>query len=267
MTDTATTTRMKDLHLLTRSRVATRLPAQDLDRARAFYAEKLGLEPAEERDGGLLYRVGEGSFALFASTGAASGESTQMGFEVDDIEAVVSELRARGLEFEEVDTPGLETTGGIAEVAGNYPSKGTGERACWFRDSEGNLLGLGQPVGAPSKEKAPAEIARAFTEAWGAGDFDTAARFVDDAVVFDGPLTRVSGKAALLAALQGFAAAITRVDVLAVHGDEREALLLYEMVTGPFGTLRTGERLVITDGLIVRDEIVFDTHAVRGGAG
>jgi hypothetical protein len=47
--------------------------------------------------------------------------------------------------FEEYDLPG--TVGGIAEIEGNYPSKGTGDRAVWFRDSEGNLLGIGQPVG------------------------------------------------------------------------------------------------------------------------
>jgi len=48
--------------------------------------------------------------------------------------------------FEEVDVPGLLTVDGIAEVEGNYPSAGVGERAAWFRDSEGNLLGLGQPI-------------------------------------------------------------------------------------------------------------------------
>jgi catechol 2,3-dioxygenase-like lactoylglutathione lyase family enzyme len=126
--------------------VATRLPARDLERARAFYAEKLGLEPSEERPGGLLYRCARGEFALFASAGAASGAHTQMGWEVEDIEAAVAELRSRGVVFEEVDVPGLETVDGIADVAGNYPSKGTGERGAWFRDSEGNLLGLGQPV-------------------------------------------------------------------------------------------------------------------------
>jgi catechol 2,3-dioxygenase-like lactoylglutathione lyase family enzyme len=126
--------------------VATRLPARNLERARAFYAEKLGLEPSEERPGGLLYRCARGEFALFASAGAASGAHTQMGWEVEDIEAAVAELRSRGVVFEEVDVPGLETVDGIADVAGNYPSKGTGERGAWFRDSEGNLLGLGQPV-------------------------------------------------------------------------------------------------------------------------
>jgi catechol 2,3-dioxygenase-like lactoylglutathione lyase family enzyme len=127
--------------------VATRLPAQDLERARMFYADKLGLEPSEERPGGLLYEPASGVFALFQSSGASSGEFTQMGWDVDDIEATVAELRDRGVVFEEVDAPGLKTVDGIADVAGNYPSKGgKGERAAWFRDSEGNMLGIGQPV-------------------------------------------------------------------------------------------------------------------------
>jgi catechol 2,3-dioxygenase-like lactoylglutathione lyase family enzyme len=133
--------------MLDNARIATRLPCQDLDRARRFYAEKLGLEPTEERPGGLRYRFGEGEFALYASAGTAPGTFTQMAFEVDDFDAVVAELKRRGVVFEEVDVPGLETTDGVAEVEGNYPSKGgRGERAAWFRDSEGNLLGIGQPL-------------------------------------------------------------------------------------------------------------------------
>jgi len=129
------------------TRAATRLPAQDLDRARAFYAEKLGLEPADERPGGILYRVGDTEFALFASGGRATGDHTQMGFEVDDIAATVAELKARGVVFEEVDAPGLRTRDGIADIDGNYPSKhASGERGAWFHDSEGNLLGIGQLV-------------------------------------------------------------------------------------------------------------------------
>ena len=132
---------------LARGKPATRLPAQDLARARRFYAEKLALEPAEERPGGLLYRTGGVEFALFQSAGGPSGEHTQMGWEVDDIEAAVRELRGRGVVFEEYDVPGLRTVNGIADVEGNYPSKGgIGERAAWFRDSEGNLLGMGEPI-------------------------------------------------------------------------------------------------------------------------
>jgi catechol 2,3-dioxygenase-like lactoylglutathione lyase family enzyme len=127
-------------------RVAARLPAQDLQRARAFYTEKLGLEPSEERPGGLLYRFANGDLGLFESGGAPSGTHTQFGWEVDDIEATVAELRGRGVVFEDVDVPGLTTVDGIAEVSGNYPSKGVGERAAWFRDSEGNVLGVGEPI-------------------------------------------------------------------------------------------------------------------------
>jgi catechol 2,3-dioxygenase-like lactoylglutathione lyase family enzyme len=133
--------------LLQKAHVATRLPAQDLSRARAFYAEKLGLEPVEERPGGLRYECANGVFVIFETAGAPSGTHTQMAFDVDDIQAVVAELRGRGVVFEEVDVPGLRTVDGIADVEGNYPSKGgVGERAAWFRDSEGNLLGIGQPL-------------------------------------------------------------------------------------------------------------------------
>jgi catechol 2,3-dioxygenase-like lactoylglutathione lyase family enzyme len=82
--------------MLQNARVATRLPAQDLDRARRFYAEKLGLEPADERPGGLLYRFANGEFALYTSGGTAPGTFTQMGLEVDDLEPVVAELKQRG---------------------------------------------------------------------------------------------------------------------------------------------------------------------------
>jgi catechol 2,3-dioxygenase-like lactoylglutathione lyase family enzyme len=133
--------------MLSDAKVATRLPAQDLERARTFYSEKLGLEPVEGRPGGLLYRCGGTEFSLFESAGDPSGAHTQMGWEVDDIDAVVEGLRSRGVAFEEYDFPGLTTVKGIAEIEGNYPSKGgKGERAAWFRDSEGNLLGMGQPI-------------------------------------------------------------------------------------------------------------------------
>ena len=83
----------------------TKLPAQDLDRARRFYRDRLGLEPVEEREGGLRYVCGTTEFRLFPSSGAASGASTQLGFEVTDIDEVVAKLRSRGLEFEPFDSP------------------------------------------------------------------------------------------------------------------------------------------------------------------
>jgi catechol 2,3-dioxygenase-like lactoylglutathione lyase family enzyme len=115
----------------------TTLPATDLERARRFYAEKLGLTPESEApDGGLYYRCGGIRFVLFPSQGAASGAHTQAGWIVDDIEAEVAELKARGLVFEEYDTPSFKTVKSLVTAG---PTK-----AAWFKDSEGNLLGLVQ---------------------------------------------------------------------------------------------------------------------------
>ena len=133
--------------MLERSDVAARLPAQDLARAKSFYRDKLGLRPSEQRPGGLRYQCGNGWFSLFESAGVPSDNHTQLAWEVDDVDATVAQLRARGVVFEEYDLPGFKTINSIAEVAGHYPSRGgVGEKAAWFRDSEGNLLGIGQAM-------------------------------------------------------------------------------------------------------------------------
>lgn len=125
---------------------AARLPAQDLERARAFYRDKLGLEAAEERPGGLRYVLGDSEFAVFASSGSSTGAFTQLAIYVDDLAATIATLRERGVVFETYDLPGLATHDAIAEVPGNYPSKGSRERGAFFRDSEGNLLSVGQSL-------------------------------------------------------------------------------------------------------------------------
>ncbi len=123
--------------MLKDARFNATLPAADLERARRWYAEKLGLEPVEESPGGLAYDGAGGTrFVLYPTETKASGAHTQLGFEVDDLVSEVAALRARGVVFEEYDLPGLKTVDGIAEV-------GPG-RAAWFEDSEGNLLGVVQ---------------------------------------------------------------------------------------------------------------------------
>lgn len=122
--------------MLDKSTVYATIPAQDLDRARAFYADKLGLEPEEERPEGLRYRCGDGNFLLFVSSGQASGSHTQLGFDVPDIQDAVERLRAKGVVFEEYDMPGFKTENGIAVI--------DGEKGAWFKDSEGNLLAIGE---------------------------------------------------------------------------------------------------------------------------
>jgi len=122
--------------------IHTALPVADLERARHFYAEKLGLTPESEMLGGLFYRCGENSrFLLFPSQGIAPGTHTQASWIVDDIEAEVAALKARGVIFEAYDTPSLSTVQGVA-IIGSV-------KGAWFKDSEGNLLGLVQFVTQP----------------------------------------------------------------------------------------------------------------------
>lgn len=131
---------------LSSAHTITKLPAQDLERARAFYRDKLGLEPVEERAGGLRYVCGPTEFHLFSSTGAPSGASTQMAFEVEELEGTLADLRARGVTFERYEMPGFEASGDTIAAPDNYPSKGTRELGTFFYDSEGNLIGIAQPV-------------------------------------------------------------------------------------------------------------------------
>src|SRR5256885_2442498 len=99
--------------MLQSSAVATRLPAQDLQRAREFYAEKLGLEPAEERPGGLVYRSARGEFALFESAGAPPGTLTQMAWEDADLQAAVARPKAPGGGLQAYDPPAPPTVGRV----------------------------------------------------------------------------------------------------------------------------------------------------------
>ena len=125
--------------MLTNSPIYASLPAADLERAKRFYAEKLGLTPESELPGGLLYRCGKDSrFSVFPSEGEATGTHTQAIWLVEDVESEVAALKDRGIVFEEYDLPSLSTVNSIATIG---PNKGA-----WFKDSEGNLLSLVQFV-------------------------------------------------------------------------------------------------------------------------
>jgi catechol 2,3-dioxygenase-like lactoylglutathione lyase family enzyme len=107
-----------------------KLPAQDIERARRFYDDTLGLRPFGEDNGHLYYDVAGVRFMLFPSTGRPSGTHDQFGFVVKDLVSAVAGLREAGVVFEE----NPYTREGIADL-GHV-------RAAWFKDSEGNLLNL-----------------------------------------------------------------------------------------------------------------------------
>ncbi len=119
--------------MLSQRRAHTTLPSSDLDALRPFYEEALGFTPKAVRPGAVVYDAGAGTiFAISRSGVPAAGTHTQMAFSVDDIEAEVAELRARGVVFESYESPA--TVDGIATI-------GPG-RAAWFQDPQHNLLAL-----------------------------------------------------------------------------------------------------------------------------
>ncbi|TMC51872.1 MAG: VOC family protein [Chloroflexi bacterium] len=119
---------------------APAIPAQDIKRARQFYEQKLGLKPAEEQgDGGALYQTGETGFLVFQSTGKASGEHTQMAFEVEDVVGAVRDLKSNGVKLEEYDYPTFKTKDGIVDMP-------DGTKGAWFKDTEGNLIAINSRV-------------------------------------------------------------------------------------------------------------------------
>jgi predicted enzyme related to lactoylglutathione lyase len=125
--------------MLKNAPVVPYIPASNVARARKFYEEKVGLVPREEVAGGVVYECGHRSWIfLYPSAGAGTSKASQAFWQVDDLEAEVAELRARGVVFEEYDMPGIKTVNGIATAGGN--------KAAWFKDSEGNILAVIQTV-------------------------------------------------------------------------------------------------------------------------
>ena len=96
----------------------------------------------------------------------------------------------------------------------------------------------------------PLAVARAFTEAWTSRDFTTAAGYLADDVVFDGPINHSTGAKAYMEGLTAWAKAVTGMKKLAALGDDAQALIMYEVTTGPFGILTCAEHLTVHDGQI-----------------
>jgi predicted enzyme related to lactoylglutathione lyase len=122
--------------MLNDSKVEANIPASDLDRAKDFYADKLGLTPREEFGGeALAYETAGGTkFNVYRTTYAGQAGHTIAQWHVTDIESEVRDLKAKGVVFEVYDDmPGTEWDGEIATIAGMG-------RAAWFRDSENNIM-------------------------------------------------------------------------------------------------------------------------------
>ena len=123
--------------MLANAKVVPTLPAKDMERAKKFYQQTLGLEVAEENPGGVRFKCADGTqLAVYPSSYAGTNQATAAEFEVSDIETDMAELRNKGVKFEEYDIPDLKTKNGVASFGD--------DKAAWFKDTEGNILSIFQ---------------------------------------------------------------------------------------------------------------------------
>lgn len=112
------------------------IAVRDLDRARSFYEDKLGLETKDEWGGeGVTLKSGDTTINVYRSEFAGTNKATALTFEVKDIEKEVGELKKKGIFFEHYDLPGLEQRGDL--YVGDK-----GFMTAWFKDPDGNILSL-----------------------------------------------------------------------------------------------------------------------------
>jgi len=114
------------------------IPASDVQRARRFYEDKIGLVPKLEFAGGVIYECGGTEVFLYPTPNAGTSKASQAFWHVADVEAEVADLKARGVTFEEYDLPGVTMRNSIAT--------GGGAKTAWFKDSEGNILAVSQTL-------------------------------------------------------------------------------------------------------------------------
>jgi len=123
--------------MLGSSPVYCTMPAVDIQRAKEFYTQKLGLKFIEipGADTGAMFEAGDGTRIILYEREASKAEHTAATFSVDDVEVIVDGLTARGVVFEQYDLDEIKTDQRGIAVLGNI-------KAAWFYDSEGNIIGI-----------------------------------------------------------------------------------------------------------------------------
>lgn len=121
--------------MLSKAVAMATIPAENLERAAKFYTDILGLKPGEAREGAASFEAGGGSTIFIYERARTKAEHTAITFLVDDVEATVKGLIAKGVKFEQYDMPGIKTNElGIANLEGI--------QAAWLTDPEGNILAI-----------------------------------------------------------------------------------------------------------------------------
>jgi predicted enzyme related to lactoylglutathione lyase len=124
--------------MLSSAPIRAYIPVFDVTRARRFYEQTVGLTPKEEYAGGVIYECGGVEVFMYPTGNAGTSKASQAYWQVDDVEAEVAELKARGVVFEEYDIYGVTMRNSIAA--------GGGAKTAWFKDTEGNIMAISQRV-------------------------------------------------------------------------------------------------------------------------
>ena len=123
--------------MLSNASATAMIAVKDIDRARKFYEETLGLDTRDAMDGEVLeVTSGQTVINVYRSEHAGTNKATSLTFDVQDIEGEVRELKEKGVFFETYDVPGLEQRGDL------YVAEGM--KTAWFKDPDGNILSLFQ---------------------------------------------------------------------------------------------------------------------------
>ena len=112
------------------------IPASNVERARKFYEQIVGLTPKGDYAGGVIYECGGTEVFLYLTPNAGTSKASQAYWQVKDVEAEVADLKGRGVVFEEYNMPGVTMKNSIATAGG--------ARTAWFKDTEGNILAISQ---------------------------------------------------------------------------------------------------------------------------
>ena len=110
----------------------------DVDAAKEFYKEKLGIEVSDQKEGGISLKLGNQSIYLYPKEDHEPATFTVLNIAVTDIDAAVDELASRGIEFESYGGDIATDDKGIFRGGDN----GTGPNIAWFKDPSGNILSV-----------------------------------------------------------------------------------------------------------------------------
>lgn len=122
--------------MLSSSEVYPTIPVTDLNKAREFYEDKLGLKLLKESEAGDMFQVGSGMLFIY-QRGPSKADHTLASFKVDDLEEEMGKLSQNGIKFEHYDLPNIKTDERGVSEEGSM-------KVAWFKDPDGNILGIGE---------------------------------------------------------------------------------------------------------------------------